>query len=183
MYLSITCFSLTTPFVRSTHIDTLLSISLVFMHFSTDGHLDCSLLFVFAIANVVKEQVRSIAPSTFSGLSDNLIVSLCRGISALAHSQVLEEAVFTYTLRLLNQCYYIQIQNFPLQRSASPWGHEKQPYIFVVVENSLESDNDSVQNMVTHVKFWFYPSLLPGNTMLSCCQHQMLVTPIKLLKD
>lgn len=113
---------------------------------------------------------------------DNLIISLCRGISALAHSQVLEEAVFTYTLRQLNRCYYIQIQNFPFQRSACPWGHKKQPYIFVV-ENSLELDNDSVQNMVTHVKFWFYPSLLPGNTMLSCCQHQMLVTPIKLLRD
>lgn len=71
----------------------------------------------------------------------------------------------------------------PVQRSASLWGHEKQPYILVVVENSLESDNDTVQHMVTHVKFWFYPSLLPGKTTLSCYQHQMLVIPIKLLRD
>lgn len=55
-------------------------------------------------------------------------------------------------------------------------GTLKQTYfVVVVVENSLESDNDTVQNMVIHVKSWCYTLLLPSNVTLHCCQYQMLV--------
>lgn len=107
------------------------------------------------------------------------MLSLCRYIFTLVYSQVLQEAVFTYTLKQLNRCQSIQNSVTKVRIYVGTLKTTS----FAVVENSLESDNDTVQNTVIHVKSWFYELLLARNIMLNCCQYQMLVTSVKLLRD